>query len=62
MGVTSMKADYDYELWIATQIHYPECWDTMAYPTLFSAIWEIICWTDIGCSNEDCNEIHKEDE
>lgn len=23
---------------IAKIIHYPECWDTMAYPTLLSAI------------------------
>jgi len=26
---------------IAGYIHYPECWDTMAYPTLASALWGI---------------------
>jgi len=56
-----MKEDYDYELWVATQIHYPECWDTVAYPTLMSAVWEIMCWADTGCTNEDCNGIHMED-
>ena len=25
-------------------IHYPECWDTAAYPTLASALWELVCW------------------
>lgn len=33
---------------IADAIHYPECWDTMAYPTLFSAVREI------GCNNPEC--------
>lgn len=28
---------------IAKSIHYPECWDTMAYTTLESAIHEIGC-------------------
>ena len=27
---------------IAEAIHYPDCWDTMAYPTLTSALWETI--------------------
>ena len=27
---------------IAEAIHYPECWDTMAYPTLVYALWEMI--------------------
>ena len=26
---------------IAEAIHYPDCWDTMAYPTLLDAITEI---------------------
>ena len=26
---------------LARAIHYPECWDTMAYPTLFDALIEI---------------------
>ena len=27
---------------IRKSIHYPECWDTMAYPTLASALWEML--------------------
>lgn len=27
---------------ISFLIHYPECWDTVAYPTLEDAIWEIL--------------------
>jgi hypothetical protein len=27
---------------IAEQIHYPGCWDTVAYPTLASALWEML--------------------
>ena len=26
---------------VAEAIHYPDCWDTMAYPTLLDAITEI---------------------
>lgn len=26
---------------IAKSIHYPECWDTMAYPNVWTAIWEM---------------------
>ena len=33
---------------MAEAIHYPECWDTIAYPTLLDAIKEI------GCNAEDC--------
>jgi hypothetical protein len=28
---------------LGAAIHYPECWDTMAYPTLLSAMMEIGC-------------------
>ena len=27
---------------IAKAIHYPRCWDTAAYPTLASALWEMV--------------------
>jgi len=27
---------------IAESIHYPKCWDTVAYPTLASALWEML--------------------
>ena len=33
---------------LASAIHYPECWDTAAYPTLLSALEEI------GCNPADC--------
>lgn len=29
---------------IANAIHYPKCWDTMAYPTLSTALWEMVDW------------------
>jgi len=29
---------------IATSIHYPECWDTAAYPTVESALHELQAW------------------
>lgn len=28
---------------LSAAIHYPECWDTMAYPTLLDALIEIGC-------------------
>ncbi len=34
---------------LASQIHYPDCWDTMAYPTLEDALWEII-------GHQECSE------
>lgn len=33
--------DNDY---IAKKIKYPVEWDTAAYPTLASAVWELLCW------------------
>ena len=29
---------------LATALHYPQCWDTAAYPTLESAIDEAAAW------------------
>ncbi len=26
---------------IAKELHYPECWDTMAYPTIYDALMEM---------------------
>jgi len=37
---------------VAKAIHYPECWDTAAYPTLESALAELFAW--FKCSNDDC--------
>ena len=37
---------------LSAAIHYPECWDTMAYPTLLSAL------TEIGCNAEHEGEIN----
>ena len=34
-----MKEEIDKE--IADAIHYPKCWDIMAYPTLAHALWEM---------------------
>ena len=33
---------------ISKAIHYPECWDTFAYPTLLDAVKEI------GCNPQNC--------
>lgn len=35
---------------IALAIHYPDCWDTLAFPTLLDAIKEI------GCNPEHCTK------
>lgn len=36
---------------IAKHIHWPECWDTMAYPTVADAVCEItMCYPD-QCSH-----------
>ena len=34
--------DINQDKQIAKAIHYPRCWDTMTYPTLASALWEMI--------------------
>lgn len=36
---------------IALHIHYPECWDTMAYPTLADAVCEITHCDPKQCSH-----------
>lgn len=36
----------------ATAIHYPECWDTAAYPTVWDAFAEVAAW--FKCSNDEC--------
>jgi len=38
---------------IAQAIHYPDCWDTTAYPDLESALRELAYW--FLCSNQECN-------
>ena len=35
---------------LAEAIHYPECWDTMAYPTLLDALKEV------GCNPDNCSQ------
>jgi len=36
---------------IARHIHWPECWDTMAYPTLADAVCEITMCDPKQCSH-----------
>lgn len=36
---------------IAKHIHYPECWDTMAYPTLYDAVREITHCDEKQCQH-----------
>lgn len=40
---------------LAELLHYPECWDTAAYPTLEDAAFEILL--DFECSNP--HQVHK---
>ena len=35
---------------IAAKIHYPDCWDSAAYPTLFSAL------NEMGCNPDNCTK------
>jgi hypothetical protein len=42
--IAALSAGYTY----ADIIHYPECWDTAAYPTLESAVTEVLSMA--GCS------------
>ena len=35
----------------ADKIHYPGCWDTLAYPSLLDALGEI------GCNPADCTRL-----
>jgi hypothetical protein len=41
---------------IAKHIHYPECWDTMAYQTLADAVCEITYCDPKQCSHPDKGE------
>jgi hypothetical protein len=43
-------SDTDCRERIAQALHYPACWDTAAYPTLESAVWEAIAAAKLGCS------------
>lgn len=42
---------------VADAIHYPECWDTAAYPTVLCALEEIYAW--FRCNNDDCGRMNK---
>ena len=41
---------------MAKAIHYPDCWDTVAYPTLAIALWEMIDW---DFANKKCSQCEK---
>ena len=46
---------------VGKRIHYPECWDTVAYPTLATALLECLAFfRAFKCTNEDCP--HKEED
>ena len=40
---------------LAAQIHYPECWDTAAYPSLEDALWEVM-------GDQECSECKRIEE
>ncbi len=46
--------DLHRDTWMAKAIHYPECWDTVAYPTLSTALDEM-------AHHFQCQENHPED-
>ena len=35
---------------LGKKIHYPECWDTLSYPSLSDALFEIGC-NPVGCTH-----------
>lgn len=39
--VLSDDVDRGFHDRVAALYHYPECWDTMAYPTLYDAVFEV---------------------
>ena len=41
---------------IKGEIHYPDCWDTAAYPTLISAVREIGCNPDCCTKTLQCRK------
>lgn len=41
ISVEISKPVFGSDEWIAKQIGYPNDWDTAAYPTLASALWEL---------------------
>ena len=53
----SMKSKEEIDREIGEAIHYPECWDTMAYPTLSAALWEMIEWRNKTTICPQCKNI-----
>jgi hypothetical protein len=47
MKILDWKKDSEEE--IGKLIHYPDCWDTMAYPSLASALWEMCIIREHKC-------------
>lgn len=47
---------------IAELIHYPECWDDVAYPRVMDAMLEVATWyaDSVGCTADVCK--HGEDD
>ena len=50
--MVDVMSSFDQLYRIAKHIHYPECWDTMAYPTLADAVQEITCCDPEQCSHQ----------
>lgn len=48
---------YEIDNKIAEAIHYPDCWDTMAYPTLASALWNLMAVEGTLCTT--CHKIRE---
>ena len=50
--ISDLVEESEKYLKIARNIHYPDCWDTMAYPTLYDAINECVG----PCNIADCQK------
>ena len=46
----ALSTEHDHFSEVANIIHYPECWDTMAYPTIADALYELLTCSEHECS------------
>ncbi len=42
---------------MAKCLHYPDCWDTMAYPTIYDALWEIAACSEHPPEKQGCDDL-----
>lgn len=45
---------------ISESLHYPECWDTEAYPTVFDAVFEVLATSKCSvCADPEAHGVAK---